>query len=287
MNITRYRFFEAIIVAFLFVIAVSSSMAGELYWSDYGDIDFQCVPIDIGISYDARWIFALCRGELVVYDQQSSRLASRIPVDTIFTQISWSESTKSVLLASNTQSKVKQLRIDEIISFDLTKLPILGKADAPVTIVVFSDYQCPYCTGLKPLLKQILEANANSVRIVNKHFPLPRHTMAKSAAKAAMAADHQGKFAEMDKLLNDNYNALTEEKITGFVTQLKLDIEKFETDRNNPELEQIINRDLVEGQRVGVRGIPTIYIGGVILEDRSPEGFQKLIDAALARIAKK
>ncbi|MEF9438462.1 MAG: DsbA family protein, partial [Candidatus Mariimomonas ferrooxydans] len=79
-------------------------------------------------------------------------------------------------------------------------------------MVEFSDFQCPYCVGLQPTLKKVLEAYPEEVKLVYKHFPLAFHAQARNAAKASQAAEEQGKFWEMHDLIFENYNTLTEEK---------------------------------------------------------------------------
>jgi len=103
------------------------------------------------------------------------------------------------------------------------------------------------------------------------------------AAIAALAAEKQGKFWEFHDLLFKNYNHLNEEKIKEIAQQLNLDMKKFEKDRKDPEIRVMINKDLAEGNRVGVRGTPTIFINGRLLRNRSMAGFQELIEKALKK----
>ena len=134
-----------------------------------------------------------------------------------------------------------------------------------------------------PLLGQVLEKNPDSVKLVFKHFPLRNHKFAMKAAIAALAAEKQGKFWEFHDLLFKNYNRLNEQKVKEIALQLNLDMEKFEKDRKDPALTAIINRDLSEGMKAGVRGTPAVFINGRLLRKRSMEGFQELIDKALKK----
>ena len=103
------------------------------------------------------------------------------------------------------------------------------------------------------------------------------------AAIAALAAEKQGKFWEFHDLLFKDYSHLNEEKIKEIAQQLKLNMEKFEKDRKDPQIMAMINRDIAEGNQVGVRGTPTVFINGRLLRNRSMAGFQELIEKALKK----
>jgi protein-disulfide isomerase len=134
-----------------------------------------------------------------------------------------------------------------------------------------------------PELEQVLEKYPNQVKLVFKNFPLRNHKFAMQAAIAALAAEKQGKFWEFHDLLFKDYNRLNEQKIREIAQQLNLDMEKFEKDRKDPQIMAMINRDLSEGNRAGVRGTPTVFINGRLLRNRSMAGFQELIAKALKK----
>ena len=134
-----------------------------------------------------------------------------------------------------------------------------------------------------PELEQVLEKYPNQVKLVFKNFPLRNHQFAMQAAIAALAAEKQGKFWEFHDLLFKDYSHLNEEKIKEIAQQLKLNMEKFEKDRKDPRIRAMINRDLAEGNRAGVRGTPTGFINGRLLRNRSMAGFQELIEKALKK----
>ena len=136
-----------------------------------------------------------------------------------------------------------------------------------------------------PVLEQVLEKNPNQVKLVFKNFPIRNHKFALPAAIAALAADKQGKFWEFHDLLFKDYNRLNEQKVKEIAQQLKLDIKKFEKDRKDPRIRAMINRDMAEGNRAGVRGTPTVFINGRLLRNRNPAGFQELIEKALKKPA--
>ena len=134
-----------------------------------------------------------------------------------------------------------------------------------------------------PVLEQVLEKNPNQVKLVFKNFPIRNHKFAMPAAIAALAAERQGKFWEFHDLLFKDYNHLNEQKIKEIAQQLKLDMDKFDKDRKDPQIRAMINRDLAEGNQAGVRGTPTVFVNGRLLRNRSPAGFQQLIEKALQK----
>lgn len=134
-----------------------------------------------------------------------------------------------------------------------------------------------------PLLEQVLENNPGNVKIVFKNFPLRRHKFATKAAMAALAADGQGKFWAFHDRLFENYKQLNDQKIKGIARDLGLDMEKFEKQMKDPGILAQIRQDLLDGNQAGVRGTPTVFIGGRLLRNWSPKEFQMLIDKELGR----
>lgn len=121
------------------------------------------------------------------------------------------------------------------------------------------------------------------MKLVFKNFPLRNHKFAWPAAIAALAANKQGKFWELHDQLYENYNRLSDQKIREIAQQVGLDMEKFDKDLKDPKLKAIVERDFQEGARAGVRGIPTIFVNGRQLRNRSFQGFQAAIEKELAR----
>ena len=171
---------------------------------------------------------------------------------------------------------------DKVHTIPSGKSPIKGPEDASVTIVEFSDYQCPFCARSEPLIAQALEAYPTQARFVFKHFPLTSiHPHAMGASKAAVAAQKQGKFWEMHELLFANQRALSPEQLQGYAQQIGLDMEQFKADMESAEVENLVKEDMRLAQQVGVRGTPTIFVNGKILQNRSLDGFKQLIGPAL------
>ena len=147
---------------------------------------------------------------------------------------------------------------------------------------MFKDFECPPCAKSAPLIKEVVNAYPEQVKLVFKHFPLRMHKNAKAAALASMAAERQGKFWPFHDLLFANYNKLNPQKISQLAAEAGLDVVRFEADRKDPRLQQKLAADQREGQQVGVRGTPTIFVNGRRLPQRSRAAFDQLITAELA-----
>ena len=130
----------------------------------------------------------------------------------------------------------------------------------------------------------MLEQYPKDVKLVFKSFPLERiHKSAKQAAIAAQAANQQGKFWEFHAELFNNYNKLSDEKIDEIAQSLGLDMAQFKQDLANPALAAMVQRDLKDGVDAGVRGTPTIFVNGRLLQQRSLPGFKQVIDEELGK----
>ena len=168
---------------------------------------------------------------------------------------------------------------------------VLGSATAPITIVEFSDFQCPFCERGGKTVKDLVAKYPNDVRVVFKHNPLPFHAEAPDASKAAMAAGEQGKFWEMHDLLFQNIKEMKganmKEMTSGFAKQLGLDVAKFQKDFADPKFDQVIKDDLALGSKLGVRGTPHFFINGERLSGAQPiDKFEAIIKAQLEEAKK-
>ena len=131
------------------------------------------------------------------------------------------------------------------------------------------------------MVDQVLQAYPKEVKFIYKQFPLPMHSNAMPAARAALAAGKQGKFWEMHDKLFANQRSLTPENIKQFAQDIGLDTAKFEQDMNSPEVQQQINEEMQQGQKAMVGGTPSLYLNGKKVADRSVSGLKQMIDEAL------
>jgi protein-disulfide isomerase len=140
--------------------------------------------------------------------------------------------------------------------------PSLGKAGAPVTLVLFSDFQCPFCSRVEPTLKQVKQAYGDKVRVVWKHQPLGFHPNAMPAALAAEAAREQGKFWEFHDKLFENQTSLSDQLYEQIAAELRLDLGKWKSARTAPRLQARISEDQAIATQVGAQGTPTMFVNG-------------------------
>jgi protein-disulfide isomerase len=133
----------------------------------------------------------------------------------------------------------------------------------------------------------VLEKNPKTVKIVFKNFPIRSHKFAVQAAAAALAADRQGKFWDFHDELFNNYNRLNEEKVQEIAVKFKLDKAQFEKDRKDPRLLEQIKYDVNEAIQAGVGSVPSVFVNGRKLKERSLKGFQDLIDKELETLKTK
>ena len=158
-----------------------------------------------------------------------------------------------------------------------------GGAKAPVTIVMFSDYECPFCGRGEKVIDQVMTTYGDKVRLVFRDYPLPMHSHARGAAEAAACANAQGKYWPYHEKLFANQTALTEDKLKEYAGQVGLDVAKFEQCMKDKPFKDAIDKDIADGQAVGVNGTPAFFINGRMLSGAQPfERFKDEIDADLA-----
>ena len=173
---------------------------------------------------------------------------------------------------------------NKVYNVDVGSSPINGKKDAPITIVKFTDLQCPFCVRFYSPIKEVLKAYPDKVKLVIKNFPLSFHPNARPAAKLALAANEQGKYFDMVDLLLQNGADVSDAKVKEYAKELKLNYGKLTGDWKNKdaEYEKRISDDLALGEQVDVRGTPTFFINGKKTMARDFNGYKTEIDKLLA-----
>jgi protein-disulfide isomerase len=161
--------------------------------------------------------------------------------------------------------------------------PVRGDANAPVTIVEFTDFQCPACAAMHPVLDEVLKSYGNKVRLVVRDFPLTMHANARKAAEAANAANAQGKFFEYVALLFKRQDALDVPSLKKYASELGLDRKLFDAALDSEKYAAEVKHDMDDAQIYGVGSTPTIFINGKMLRTLSSEGLKVAIDQALSK----
>lgn len=140
--------------------------------------------------------------------------------------------------------------------------PVYGAEQAPVTVVVFADFQCPHCRMEAPKLRKAVDSFRGRARLVYKHFPLMGHDQAKIAAIATEAAHEQGKFWEMHDLVFENQMDLSEANLYKFAEQIGLDMEKFKASFSAEKGKAVVEADKAAGEKLGISGTPAVFVNG-------------------------
>ncbi len=166
--------------------------------------------------------------------------------------------------------------------------PSRGDVNAAVTIIEFTDFQCSACGAMYPVIEDVLKSYRNRVHFVLRNFPLTQlHANAFKAARAAQAANAQGKFWEYMDFLFKNQSALDPDSLKKYATQAGLDRKRFDAEFDTDKYDTDIRRDIEDGEMYGVEGTPTIYINGVMLTEFSAQGLRAAIEKAFARAPKR
>ncbi len=145
---------------------------------------------------------------------------------------------------------------------DVEGRPIYGSERAPVTVVVFADFQCPHCRAEAPMLRKAVDTYRGRARLIYKHFPLTGHDRAKVAAIATEAAHEQGKFWEMHDLVFENQDDLSDAKLYAFADRIGLDVPKFKASFSANKGKSVVEKDKADGEKLGISGTPAVFVNG-------------------------
>ncbi len=165
--------------------------------------------------------------------------------------------------------------------------PWKGGASAQITIVEFTDYECPSCGATQPVLEEVVKEFGDKVKLVVRNFPLAQHTHAFKAAEASEAAREQGKYWEYAALLFTNQKALEVDKLKEYASQLGLDRKKFDAALDSGRFSGKVKRDMADGDKIGVDSTPSVFINGKRARERTRDEMKAAIEAALKEGAKK
>jgi protein-disulfide isomerase len=165
--------------------------------------------------------------------------------------------------------------------------PSRGPEDAPITIVEFSDFQCPFCRRVLPTLEQVMEKYPGQVRVVYRNLPLRSHKRARPAAEAALCANDQGQFWPYHDMLFENTRQLSDEDLLRYAGEVGLDSDQFQACYDEQRFAQQVSDDMAAARAAGANGTPAFFVNGVLLSGaKPPADFFRVIDAELERLGK-
>ncbi|MGL1931777.1 MAG: thioredoxin domain-containing protein [Desulfotalea sp.] len=238
--------------------------------------------LDLVHSLDGKLVFFLTDDQKIKIYTNKGVYQGAVSTPKGVTNIDIAPQGETLYLVNNTTNEFTALTIDLVVNVDTSGSPQKGADNAPVSIVVFTDFECPYCSKLSPILEQVYSANPKNVQITFKNLPLKFHKYAKKAALAGLAADKQGKFWEFhDKIFAiDN---LDKDDAIKVAKDLDLDMDKFKNDMESTAVQEQLAKDMNEAVKAGVTGTPTVFINGRKLKQRNTQSFQIMIDAELKK----
>ncbi len=225
---------------------------------------------------------AIVGGSLLVRSALQSETAELANVRTALTELH--EAVQAGAAPKPTRQAARPDRPDpnKRYEIDVEGSPSLGPESSKVTIVEFSDFQCPFCARVVPTIKKVEEEYGDQVRVVFKHLPLNIHPKAPAAHAAAEAAHRQGKFWEMHDKIFANQREMSPEKYVEYARELGLDVERFQKDVADPEVKRRVDADARQAASLLVRGTPGFFINGRYISGAQPFAvFKARIDEEL------
>lgn len=224
-------------------------------------IDTGAKVLDMATDPQNHLVFLLTPKAVLLYSVEDSAVVDQIPLTTAFDRIAFLDA-EHLALSHSASSEMNIVRFGRVYPINLEGRISRGPGNAPVTLVVFDDYECAYCARLDVFMEDIFQQFPNQIRLFIKHYPLSKHEFAHEGAMAALAAGQQKKFWEFHAQLLQQYDELDDAVILKTAKKLKLDLKQFNTDRTSEALKKIIREDVENGNAIGVKGTPWVFLNG-------------------------
>jgi protein-disulfide isomerase len=269
----------AIILASILIPALAHA---AIEYKSIFKADISAPILDVATNPSENTVFVLTRSAVLIYSTEKQAVTDRIPLTEAYDHIAYQEPNRLVLSATK-PARLNIIHFDHVYDIDVSGKVVQGPLDARAKLVIFDDYQCPYCSRLQPFVQEILDSFPQDVNCVIKDFPIASHPFSRQAAMAALAAERQGKFWAFHSQLLANYNRLNEKKIQDIAKNLGLDMKRFNHDRHLESLRKAIQQDVEEGRKLGVDGTPTVFLNGKRIDNRNLGRLPRLIKEELAK----
>ena len=206
----------------------------------------------------------------------------RAPIRAFLAQERTNAVRQAYLNRLKTKTTVKLMLEPPRLAMKAADAPAQGPASAPIELIEFSDFQCPYCQRAHPTVKQVLDAYGGRIRLVYRNYPLPNHPNARPAAEAAQCANEQGKFWQYHDRLFTNPSKLSDADLKQSAAELGLDASRFNACVDSHKYKAVVDADIKDGTAAGVSGTPAFFINGRALSGAQPfEAFKRIIDEEL------
>jgi protein-disulfide isomerase len=260
--------------------------AGAVEWEVIKTLNLEENPLDIANSFDGTRAYILSKKCIYIYSVERGEITDKIPVADDFSKISVAPDGESLFLASTDGKKLSIVKVSTVFDIPTGASPVMGDKNGPVRIAAFLDYQCPYCATMFPLLEQLMDKYPQKVCVIIKHFPLRMHTFAEKASMAGLAAAKQNKYRELSSLYFKNFRNLNDQTIKEYAQQAGLNMDAFNKDRENNAIKTIITEDMNLGRKLGIRGVPSVFVNGRAFRGRSIEALSQQVEQELKKSAK-
>jgi predicted DsbA family dithiol-disulfide isomerase len=237
-------------------------------WEALSTIKLGKEPLDIVLSIDGKMAYILTKGSVVVYSAKENRIMERIPVNENITNL-WVSPRGNLIYLTSTESKeLSVVRLDFSLEINRGNSVSLGKEDAPVTLVAFMDFQCPFCLKAFSILRDVLDEYPDEVNLIFKHFPLKDHIYAEKAALASLSAYKQGKFLEIAGVFFENREKFGDKTIDQAAERVGLDMALFKKEMESKSVKRVLVEDIEMGRELMIKGVPAIFINGKQVNNR-------------------
>ncbi len=264
-------------------LGAASGQPSDIDWTPVDQIQLELPPLDVESTADGELVFVLMPGKVVVYDKTANRQLNQIPVGQGYDRMVYAPGSETLILTNSGTKELKVIHIDQVYKISLEGSPFMGPENAPVTIAVFDDYECAYCAKMEAVFSQLLAKYPKELKLVIKQYPLRNHPNARQASIAVIAAHKQGKFWEFHSQVFANQTALSTTKLDEIAESFDLDMTQFKKDLLSHDVLSMIVRDVREGQKIGVKGTPTLFLNGKRVNDRTFKNLDKLIQRELVK----
>jgi protein-disulfide isomerase len=278
--------FTILLLTSLIVLTLAGFGYAQSEWELQRNFNLaEAVPLDVKVSAKGTLVFVLTdKGEILIYTPDG-KLRDKILVDESIDKIEPGPVDDVLLISSKEKKTLAVIRLELVQTINISHSPYKGLAEAPVAVVVYTDFQAPAGVKLAPVLDQVLAKYPQQVKLVYKSFPLKsKHKFAGRAAVAALAAERQGKFWQFYDLLFANYQGLHQKKIEEFAANLGMDVEQLKRDMRDSRLLAKIQQDMSEGAVAGVKVPPTVFVNGRMVRNPTREGIEASVEKELKKV---
>lgn len=283
------RWLITLLLFFSIIVPLQKSSGAQLKvdWEVLATLKLEKELLDIVLSFDGQVAYILTKGAVVIYSVPENRVTERIPVDEDIGSLRVSPRGDLIYLINAKSKELSVIQLGFAVEIERGNSISLGPEDAPVALVAFMDFQCPFCSKFFSILRNVLDQFPDKVNLVFKHFPAKDHIYAEKAALASLAAYKQGKFLEIAGNFFQNYNKFEDNTIEQAAKHVGLDMALFKKEMKSESVKRILAEDIEMGRRVMIPGVPAVFINGKKVNNRFLPDLPEMVGRELNKPARK